>query len=526
MCMLPWVRAVVCSGVLAALSAGASSVLAQTSPEPRPGEVGFADHAALPLTKSERIAQVVAELNARAVEPKVQPGSNLGGGREIGPRGPAAWTVVNEARGIAGCSVDVAMVHSGVFGWATDVYNKVIADPRISSITMIDAGIVTPDFGELLAFDSVMCWSLFDFANDTAIGDALAAYVDAGGGVVLAEFAIHGTDTSTVAGRFASDNYYCIERTVGSSVDGAASLGTVHVPVSPLMEGVGSFNGGGGRYRPAGALHPNATRIASWNTGEILVATRFDLAGRRVDLGFFPPSSTAQSDFWDAATDGDLLMANALVYAGGCPNVGLDGCEPSLFVQVPTPGLQTRNSNTKSNAFTTQQFTDDFVLPSGGTVHRITLWAAYTEEVTQEQRLVINIHNSLSGVPHQIIYTVVVTVAPQYTGDTTYGTLNLRLYRFTVDLPTPFTASPGATYWLSPLGDINSVRWSWQISVGLGTCAFRSAEVNPWSIVAGSMAFELCGVCDCNCPGDADFDGDVDLDDLQLLLFFFGTSCW
>ena len=35
-----------------------------------------------------------------------------------------------------------------------------------------------------------------------------------------------------------------------------------------------------------------------------------------VGLNFFPPSSDAQATFWDASTDGDILMANALLVVG------------------------------------------------------------------------------------------------------------------------------------------------------------------------------------------------------------------
>jgi hypothetical protein len=84
------------------------------------------------------------------------------------------------------------------------------------------------------------------------------------------------------------------------------------------MDGVHTFHGGGYSFRPASAeLTPEATLVASWSDGVPLVATRNINGVQRVDLGFFPPSATVGgSGFWDPATDGALLMANALAWAG------------------------------------------------------------------------------------------------------------------------------------------------------------------------------------------------------------------
>jgi len=54
------------------------------------------------------------------------------------------------------------------------------------------------------------------------------------------------------------------------------------------------------------------------------VATRKIGSARRVDLGFFPPSSDVRSDFWNAGTDGDILMANALDWVSTCVDCDLE----------------------------------------------------------------------------------------------------------------------------------------------------------------------------------------------------------
>lgn len=107
-------------------------------------------------------------------------------------------------------------------------------------------------------------------------------------------------------------------------------LGTVHAPSHPLMAGVTSFAGGTASYRPTvTALTAGSTSIAEWSDGRVLVAT--GAQPNRVDLGFYPPSSLCRSDFWDVATDGDLLLANALLYvAGGGSGIGTRYCTPGV----------------------------------------------------------------------------------------------------------------------------------------------------------------------------------------------------
>ncbi len=476
------------------------------------------------LTRQERIAQVVDELNARSVKQTL--GVSVTGTRGA-VDGPAAWTIENvNGRGIGGCFVDVALL--GADFSADDVAAEIVIDPRIGSITVIDATAVVPTVAELLAFDAVMTYTDSPYINPVAIGDVLADYVDAGGGVVLSMFAMNEPlifPNITPTGRFLTDNYYCIERDTGPILSGVSSLGTVHVPGSPVMKGVTSFNGGAGSFRPSTGPHPRAMRVADWGTGEILVATRDDLAGKRVDLGFFPVSNLQQGNGWDSTTDGNLLIANALVYAGGCPNVGLFGCGASLYRQGPNIGLGSFNSNTPSNLNFFQVWADSFVLPAGSFVHRVTLWGAYWGDETVPaiaQRFVLNIHSDAAGLPGPIIYTETVYAEPEWIGG--QNSESHRVYRFTLTLAEPFEPAGGVRYWLSPLGDINEHAWSWQRRTTTNGSAWQFS-IGTWFTQGDDVAFELCGFCDCLCPGDADFDGDVDLDDLQLLLFNFGFTC-
>ena len=110
----------------------------------------------------------------------------------------------------------------------------------------------------------------------------------------------------------------------GPQISGTvATLGTVFLPAHPIMKGVTSFNGGSSSYRIASnTLYAGSGsyKIANWSTNSILIAAR-DNAGvagnkKRVDVNFWPPSSTSRNDLWSDTTDGAKILANSLLYVG------------------------------------------------------------------------------------------------------------------------------------------------------------------------------------------------------------------
>jgi hypothetical protein len=269
---------------------------------------------------NDEIALVVAALNERAVPPASDgPGEDGLLGTEFFP---AAWTVGNPVDQ-GGCFIDVAVLGAATAVQVTDVVNHIIAgDPRIASATGVVITTVTPTLAELQAFDAVLVFTNSTPQSSVNLGNNLADYVDGGGGVVLTMFAIRASVSNrTIEGRFMTDNYYCIERSVGTSTTGTATLGTVHVPSSPLMANVNTFNGGTSSFRSPAPLNANATRIADWSTGQILIATRADLPGGRVDLGFFAVSQLASGGSWLVNTDGAIILRNAVVVASRCDEV-------------------------------------------------------------------------------------------------------------------------------------------------------------------------------------------------------------
>lgn len=205
----------------------------------------------------------------------------------------------------------VLFLHSvTVVGGANDVVNKLTASGVFETVQSFDATAATPTLADLKQYDAVLISNQASWPDRTALGNVMSQYVDAGYGVVQAIFTTGGTANSNLGGTWTAA-YNCI--TFGPSVTGAATLGTIAVPEHATMIGVASFSGGTNSYRPSGtALTAGATLIASWSDGKPLVAVGPKI--NRVDLGFWPLSSTVRSDLWDASTDGVKLMVNALLY--------------------------------------------------------------------------------------------------------------------------------------------------------------------------------------------------------------------
>ena len=223
--------------------------------------------------------------------------------------------------------------------YGNDVRSKLLGTGFFSSVSVINIAVVTPTLVELQAFDAVLVYGdAPGYQNSQLLGDVLADYVDAGGGVVCATFA---TASLPFLGRFNSANYWAIPPS-GQTQFTREFLGTIYDPLHPILRGVQSFDGGSASFRQTSSdIASGATRIADWTDGKALVATKVINNTNRVDLGFFPPSSDSRIDLWEATTDGDLLLANSLrwvaevqdwvsvdpasgtVTAGGSLNIGV-----------------------------------------------------------------------------------------------------------------------------------------------------------------------------------------------------------
>ena len=59
--------------------------------------------------------------------------------------------------------------------------------------------------------------------------------------------------------------------------------------------------------------------IASWDTGQILVAEMKELKGKVVTINFVPTSTRVTQIGWDFNSQGDQLILNSLFYVSNQP---------------------------------------------------------------------------------------------------------------------------------------------------------------------------------------------------------------
>jgi hypothetical protein len=218
----------------------------------------------------------------------------------------------------AGNVAVVASASGGVTGPNfTDPQMRIMASGYFGQVDIIDAAAVTPTLAQLQMYDAVLVWTNTNLQNSVALGDVLADYVDAGGGVVLAVFVNCTTNANRyLLGRWVTGNYQVLVQQGGTTSGSLQTLGTVHVPGHPIMAGVATFSGSTSSWRPTSTtLTAGSTLIAEWSDGKMLVAQHGTLPNR-VDLGFYPPSNAVNTTGWDATTDGGKLLANALLFVG------------------------------------------------------------------------------------------------------------------------------------------------------------------------------------------------------------------
>ena len=203
--------------------------------------------------------------------------------------------------------------------WLEDIQTKLMATNKFQSVDIVDVLDSTPTLSTLLNYDSLLVFNDNPYDDSIALGNIIADYIDTGRGVVTSVFETVGV-LSYLDGRWYDEGYYVIDPD-GMDEDTQLYLGTVLLPNHPIMVGVTTFDGGEASFYGTGSLSLYTTLIANWTNGSPLIAEKANknngdpIAGKCVALNFYPPSSDVRVNFWNPATDGATIMANALEYA-------------------------------------------------------------------------------------------------------------------------------------------------------------------------------------------------------------------
>lgn len=195
--------------------------------------------------------------------------------------------------------------------WIVDVKNKLDSTELFYEVDTFNLRNRIPTLTLLEEYDAVLVYTNSSPKDDVSTGDTLAAYINQGGGVVSATF----LGNITITGAF---DQYAILKNAGQTSGTVSTMDMILDASHPIIDNVLSFNGGTASYHNRmGDIAIGATIIAEYEDGEPLIIIKENVGPANVNmvfLNFFPPSITIRDDFWDVTTDGDLLMAGALLW--------------------------------------------------------------------------------------------------------------------------------------------------------------------------------------------------------------------
>jgi hypothetical protein len=156
-------------------------------------------------------------------------------------------------------------------------------------------------------YDVFFVWSDYAFTS-SLLGPNINNFVSSGGGLVICAAATSGVSINGFDYSNCPFTYSSAEQIAGLSL-------IADIPTYPILHDVLSFSNGTLGLCGNVQLRSGATQAAHLSNGYPLVGTLEIGGARTVGLNFYPPSSDGRSDFWDATTDGDILMLNSILWA-------------------------------------------------------------------------------------------------------------------------------------------------------------------------------------------------------------------
>ena len=225
---------------------------------------------------------------------------------------------------------DVAVLGSATDPFFTsDVVNKLQATGRLASVNQIDVGAGTPSLTDLAPYQAVLVYASGQgFDDAAALGEVLAEFSDAGGGVVFAHDVYY--PGFGVEGRIAGLAPFVMDGSAAAVSTGEQKLEFLDANHSTLLGVVRIYGGNDSIHASGLSTNIGTSVVAEWTDGEPFVAVkeRFG-AGNLVSLNMSAPSDDVFADGWRSITDGHQLMTSALLWASGFVFV----CQNSTIAQ-------------------------------------------------------------------------------------------------------------------------------------------------------------------------------------------------
>lgn len=223
-----------------------------------------------------------------------------------------------------------------------DIVAYLVADSRISSATVVEADISgVPSLATLAGFDAVLYAPDahdHDHAIDGPLGDVLADYVDAGGGLVLTAFSWSPPANLGLQGRVMTSGYSPFAAQTGEADGGSLDLGasdTSHPAMANVNAMTTMF------HNRDLVLDAGASEIARLDITDLLLAE--NASGTVLGLSAFPSPGTSRGHAF-LTGDFDTLVVNSLVYVIDQQNVPEPGTAWLLITALGAAGVMPRRT--------------------------------------------------------------------------------------------------------------------------------------------------------------------------------------
>lgn len=151
---------------------------------------------------------------------------------------------------------------------------------EIGNIDYLNGSYYTPEVEGFMMYDAVITYPNYSYLDKIAMGDTLAAYVDAGGNVVTAAFCWYAFG-SNLGGAIMTPTYNPFSNPSGDNHYAYANLGWYNSG-HPMMDGITTFSE---YYRDYLQLNPGADTVAKYDDGEYLIGYKTQPSGGVV-VGF------------------------------------------------------------------------------------------------------------------------------------------------------------------------------------------------------------------------------------------------
>lgn len=300
------------------------------------------------------------------------------------------------------------------YNYYSDIVNKMNAySNNFTKVSSFNAYQGTPTWDDIKDYSRIIIYSDsyngYGFQNSASLGNLMADYVDAGGGLVVAMGALCNGGSYYMSGRFQSGGYYALNpggyHYYLSGYSGFSAPDYNH----PVLAGVSNcywyyYGYTYISYQPNVAS--GAKSIATFNyNGYQMVAEKTVNGVATVDINFFPMNAY-NTGFWPGYTgDQDKLIRNALMYTGQQPmslsvdvtdNGGVDYTNASMLGNATITGLSDQLNNYLSKPDVAVSYTDGYgtefvdipvaiTTAGAGTINASALQVTYTCKQTVDQ---------------------------------------------------------------------------------------------------------------------------------------------